>query len=361
MVAEKLTRCVAILLVLVLAGCDGPNPLSKLGKPNMTPLSPRLQKLFEKTKPVCFGRFVIDVPVGTEIGWGPVHVDAPIISYPGQAHMVGAEIKAKLDEYAAQKHKTEPSMLVAVREGPNRQSKIVVGYESQRDKYTVQIDAYISVPPHAFVIAAKPVIAEEWQTAVADFSDIASRLRARSEDEVPSEPGICIESGFVAEGEGRYYELISIGFRILPDVHFAVQSIKKDEAVESDSLQEAERRLEKAKRGAEALGLGEEYAKIKWLRRGRREFAGQEAFEYGGRYPPIRGNAHEFHLETPGEPKNPLKPTWDIELDTGAEGDKPGRVRPSLSDEEAVALWDKLLSSIRPRPGAVSTSGRARQ
>lgn len=359
---------IALTALMLFTACDSPNPFSSLRKPNMTPLSPKLKKLFEKTQPVCFGRFIIDVPVGTEIGWGPTHVDSPIVSYPGEANKIPAEIKAKLEEYAAEKHKTEPAMLVTVRDGPNTESKVIVGYDSQRDNYRVNIDAYVRLYPHAFVMNTN-VSTEEWKEAVNEIDAVASRLRIRRDDEVPTDPGICIESGFVAEAEGKFYELISIGFRVLPDVHLAIQTIHADKPFgESESLQKS---LEGGKKDAQALGKGDEYAKIKWFRKDQREVAAVAGYEALARYPASQGNAHDFRFVALGQAKNPLKPLIDIKLDTGAEGDQPGKNPPSLSDDEAVALWDRLLSSIRPRPvapakpsdapGPISDSGIARR
>ncbi len=65
---------VAVFLVAssLLAGCE-PHP-STCKKANMTALSPRLQPLFEKTKTVCFGRFLIDVREITRVVWGTTDV-----------------------------------------------------------------------------------------------------------------------------------------------------------------------------------------------------------------------------------------------------------------------------------------------
>ncbi len=51
-----------------------------------------------------------------------------------------------------------------------------------------------------------------------------------------------------------------------------------------------------------------------------------------------------------------MRPVLDIQLNTGVKDDRTANVKPSLTDEEAVALWDKLTASIRVRP----TGGGAR-
>jgi len=48
---------------------------------SMTTLSPRLEQIFAKTKPVCFGRFIIDVPATAAVIFGRMTVDFEIAHY----------------------------------------------------------------------------------------------------------------------------------------------------------------------------------------------------------------------------------------------------------------------------------------
>jgi hypothetical protein len=50
-----------------------------------------------------------------------------------------------------------------------------------------------------------------------------------------------------------------------------------------------------------------------------------------------------------GAPHDPLQPEFDIKLDTGVKDNQTANTKPSLTDEEAVAVWDKLTSSLRVR------------
>lgn len=58
---------------------------------------------------------------------------------------------------------------------------------------------------------------------------------------------------------------------------------------------------------------------------------------------------HEFHFISLGAPDAPLQPRLDVQLDTGASGHHKGAVKPSLSNDDVVALWDKFTGSIRVR------------
>lgn len=65
----------------------------------MTPLSPRLQSLFKKTETVCFGRFMIEVPVATEVIWGDTDVPLGVWVEKGGAKELNgriAEVEAHL-------------------------------------------------------------------------------------------------------------------------------------------------------------------------------------------------------------------------------------------------------------------------
>ena len=131
----------------------------------------------------------------------------------------------------------------------------------------------------------------------------------------------------------------------------------QEQLVESNAL---EPRLKQAEKDARAAGAGDWYSRVKFFRRGDREINGWHGFEVLARKPAQAGGSgnHQFAFLSLGELKNPLKPELDVQLDTGVHGNDTAATPPSLTDEEAVALWDKLTSSIRVRPtgGAVRTS-----
>jgi hypothetical protein len=60
-------------------------------------------------------------------------------------------------------------------------------------------------------------------------------------------------------------------------------------------------------------------------------------------------SVHEFHFYSPGSVNDPFYPQLDIRLDSGVSDNSKGAVKPSISDEEALALWEFLIGSIRPR------------
>lgn len=330
--------------------------------PKMTIPSPKIETLFAKSKPVCFGRFVIEVPDTAQVVWGPTHVNWEITSYPGQGHRVAAEVRSKVDEFKRLRHREIPSAFVGTFDGPTPQSKIVVGYPSIDDAYETRLFSFMQLSNHAFVQQASALMADNalvqppdpqrFRVNLAEMQDIARRLRVREDSEVPSEPGICLEAGFIPEVDGRYHEMTSIGFRFpeFPDVSFSITTTKTDRVNPSDSLESA---LEGGLREAIANGNGWWYMRIKTLREGKRRVGDWEGYEKVARVPPQESglpSTHEFVFRAVGVPKDKFRPYVDMQLSSGVEQNTKGGREPSLEDDEAVALWDRLTTSIRVRP-----------
>lgn len=366
-----MTRAIlSITAAAMLAGCNfltsdyNADRTPKMNKPIQ-----KIEHLFAKTKAVCFGRFIIDLPVTAQVVWGPTHIGPEIVTYPGQANKIPAEIRDKAAEIREIKHLKEPSTLIGVFDGPNAESKIVVGYESRHDAGLIQLHSYIRLGPHAFMQTATSVPLDNlpgggddkssYKKYVTKFQNVGRRLRLRDEAEIPDEPGICIEEGFVAEGDDFKSEMTSIGFRFpeIPDVSFSIQTQKIDSPDEANSLEAS---LRRGQGFAGAMGLGALYDRIKTLREGKRRIGDWEGAEKLGRLPAQgdgKPSVHEFMFKSIGVANDMLRPLIDMSLHTGVEENSKGSRSPSLQDDEAVALWDRLTMSIRPRPvGAGQTT-----
>lgn len=104
--------------------------------------------------------------------------------------------------------------------------------------------------------------------------------------------------------------------------------------------------------------MGGWFSRIKTLRKGPRVMGDWEGDEILARLPAHKEgtpSVHEFAFKSIGVAKDRFRPYVNMQMDTGVDGDSTVGFEPSLKDEEAIALWDKLTSSIRARP----TSGPA--
>jgi hypothetical protein len=313
--------------------------------------APRIDKLFEKTKPVCFGRFVIHVPVSAEIVPGPQAFGGEIQSIAGGSKNLRQVATQKASELNAVKHGDGGALLRLVDEGPTQGSRVLQFRETKWATRVTQIWAYLNASPVAYVYktATAPSEGRTVEKEMAEVSYIATHLRARAPAEVPKEPGVCLDVGFIADDTGKFQEIFGVGLRFpeLPDASFSISTNK--DAQQGDSFED--RRAE-AKRAAlmvpeQAGALG----KIKTLREGKLKVSQGEGSEALFRRPITKadGHWHEFQFEYAGKRLDHHNPSWDAALFTGVERDQAGSVASSLSDDEAIALWDRLMASVRLR------------
>lgn len=183
----------------------------------------------------------------------------------------------------------------------------------------------------------------------------ARELRGRAESDIPVEPGLCLEGGFIKVNPT--FENTSMGIRLaeLPDVHLSISTIKNRESVDPD--EKLENRLQAAEREAVQEGKGDLYKSIKFFRRAPRQMGDWVGDEALARMPAEKGRflSHKFQFYAVGVANDILRPVADVQLDTGVAGNATKAKLPSVSDEEAVAIWDRLTSSIRVRPTAPPT------
>ena len=319
---------------------------------NMTTLSPRLEQIFSKTKPVCFGRFIIDVPATANVVFGRMTIDFEVSHFTDEAGMADEHIAKQLlkleeEKFVTRRMNTSDSLYGKVVDDGVPGQKTFVGAGS--DSY--RLSSYVPIGADLFVFDANSLPdTEKVRQRIEKAIAVARKLRARAEEDVPVEPGICLEGGFITLNPT--FENISMGIRLaeLPDVHLSISTIKnRDEPYEYDKL---EFRLQTAQRNAIEEGKGELYRRIKFFRRAPRQMGDWIGEEALARMPSEKGSfaGHQFQFYAMGAANDVLRPAADVQLDTGVSGNKTKARPPSVTDDEAVALWDRLTSTIRARP-----------
>lgn len=324
----------------------------------MTALTPRLQAVFEKTKTVCFGRFIVDVPETASVVWGDAIVDLGITIAPGGSSEVSKLAQKFTDELKnteAIYHNHVPLFLSEehIESPPGR---IITGYEAFDAVNGLKVNGYFSWGNDGLVIDALP-LQEDRSETVADIKSIAQHLRPRAESEIPPEPGNCLEYAFLKDkpiaGKEPPSEHIRIGFRLkeFPDTHLSILvGPSNPYHSEGNTLEWQLARLEERQKAEDA---NHPMLKTVYFRRGPRQIHewlnGWEAVSRSPDQPGVFGT-HDFILDVKGVPKDVLRPYADIRMQTGVADNAAGAVKPSLTDDEAVAVWDRITSSIRVRP-----------
>ena len=312
----------------------------------MTELTPRLQAIFESEKTVCFGQFTLVVPTTAAIVHGTASVEGWIRYFPGEGSIIDHHIKEKLIEieedrqFLSKEDVVEFPLFGKVLDGVLPGQKLAFGSPEQ---VGYSIFSFLPIGKDLYVHWVD--YAESKDETIAELNKVARNLRLREPDEIPTEIGTCIDGGFV--GFRPEYEHISLGVRLkeFPDVHFSVKLVRNHDHIPEHSD------LESRLKSAEKEG-GSWHSRVKYFRRAPRQIGSWQGAEALALKPAQEKEkeSHEFHFISMGAPNDSLVPRIDMQLDTGASGLHKGAVKPSLTDEEAVALWDKLTSSIRMRP-----------
>jgi len=329
---------IMILSGLLLTGCQSfAFPENKMSEP--VAMSPRLQALFVKTRQVCFGRYVMEVPEEADMRWGWQEFPGKIIAHVGAADRLEEMAKAYRAKVLAADKTAKVSYF--------GQAATPRSWEIRYFEDQLSVD-YGVEGKHIFVASGSTLF--EWFTGGDKLAPLVRGIRSRDNAEIPTTPGVCINHGFVADAMGEFQEIFGAGIRLpsLPDVSFSVMSNKHAnvDGKDGDGLLASIARQKKY--------LGSRYPKLTTLREGKRTvgvWQGEESLVRRA------DGTHDFEWEAIGKERTTLHPAvLEAKMYTKVAANRIGAAdQASLSDEEAVALWDRLLDGVRFRVNAPPT------
>jgi len=312
--------------------------------------SDRIAGMFEKTRLACFGRFVIAVPENSIIIHGAAQLDGEFNVHRGQAESLDEVLFSRLQEvkdekeYLSDAQIKELPLVGEVLDGLLPGQKLVFG---ARGTIGYTIHSYMPLGSDLFVLEVDDESRKE--TRVQEMNNFAMQLRLRGDAEIPAGPGFCIDGGFIDIKPEYENTALGLLFKEFPDVSFSIRMRKNHNYLQESSSPSALRK--NAKERASAIQLASFFSRVTTLREGRRQLNGWEGEEILTRRPEYKDDtdAHEFRFFSVGQRHDALHPLLDIRMDTGVKENARASVRPSLTDEAALALWDKLLPTIRVR------------
>lgn len=356
-------RCGRICLAFVLAVIMLPACVKKVSNQEGKAVEPmelsqQLRKYFYDPKVICFGRYAISAPLGAQLNWGTYSLPSPI-----DVNQDTPDAQDRQIAYDLQKLKIadKTSEIIYNGPGPVSNSWLIRYFEhifaKEDDFYLAK--AYLKLNGFIFLFRYSRRDGELLSDFMSRIADQLKSARMRSDEETPVEPGYCIEHGFLATSTYNQQETVSAGIYIpgLPDVTFSVSSNKDAYSAYSSAEFEGRVRGELsllARITAAQDQQGINYPKRTVLREGKRtvqHWKGEESL--------IRraDGTHDFEwafVGTPGDVANPSE--FSVQMYTKVAHNTVGAAdKASLTDEEAIALWDKLLSGLKFRvkvPGA---------
>lgn len=350
-----------LLLTIVLfttQACSRSYHYKEIAVPEPVKLSKRLEAIFAKTKLVCFGRYAIEVPQEAQLVWGSIWIPSPIEIFPGGAEARDRLVEADLAEIKRFKRTAEITYKGAE---PLSQSWQIRYFENEfaKEDGSLFFKTYVEREDSIFVTGDAVSDGETEELVVARQAAWAKSLRLRAPEEVPDEPGFCGEHSFISESRYARQEMANAGIFLpsLPDVTFSVSSNKDAYGDYSKEAFEKEQRAKLSLLARIAAAKAEQpgtYPSRDVLREGKRivqHWHGEESlFKH-------RDGTHDFEWAFVGTPRDVANPSeFHAVMYTKVEHNTVGAAKvASLSDDEAVALFDKLLSGLKFRvkvPGA---------
>lgn len=349
---------VAIIAMSFLYSYTEKNSAKEAVIPENFKLSKRLEVLFLKTKTVCFGRYAIKVPQEAELIYGN-------ISTPSRIDIIKGGIIAKDEKIAEdlRKIKTNDSSseIIYKGKGPIENSWQLRHFNNKflKEDGNVFFNTYINKGDITFALSGFSPKGETIASAATTQLMRASSLRLRNQDEIPAAPGHCLEGGFMGDSNYIDQEMADAGlyFPSFPDVTFSITANKDAYGDYPPAEYEAKVRgelslLARIQRAKDQQGKN--YPPRTLLREGKRDvqhWHGEESL--------IRrtDGVHDFEWTLVGTPGDIAYPAvLEASMYTKVAHNMVGAAEASsLTDEEAIALWDRLLSGLKFRvkvPGA---------
>jgi hypothetical protein len=340
----------AVFAVFLLQACSPRYGYKEKAVPETVKLSERLETLFAKTKLVCFGRYPLEVPQEAQLIWGETSMVESVFKGGMEAsrQRVAADI-------AAIKEKNWTAEITYNQAGPVDASWQIRYYESETAKeYNLHFfNTYVTKGDLTFILGGSIEKGQTEQIASVRQAEIAKSLRLRKPDEIPKEPGYCIEHAFMADKLYADQETVSVGIYLpsLPDVKFWINSNKDAYADFSPAEFEAKERaklslltrIEDAKKDQ-----GVFYPSRTVLREGKRDvqhWHGEESLIKR------KDGTHDFEWAFVGMPTDVANPSeYNATMHSKVADNVVGAAAAaSVTDQEAVALWDRLLSGLKFR------------
>jgi hypothetical protein len=259
------------------------------------------------------GRFLIDVPAGSTLSGGNYKYN--FIRIEPVKVMTMEEFEAEADGFesklgSAVNKQTKRSMLL--QSGQSGEfTRIVASWKVDVSTAQISISGFRWIHGSRFLLE-DDVGGSKQEFGVNRMRDALSRLRPRADTDIPTEPGFCFAGGPLA-------------------------SHKHDRPL-----------LERM--GGMTQFLGNLATSVRVLRKGERQVGPYPGQEHLATAPGSNGmRGHAFVWETQGGGTLDT-PAIKIELTTGYHDGNGNQQTTSLTDKEAMKLWDDILDSFRLRP-----------
>ena len=305
----------------------------------------------ERTTTHCVGRFLIDLPAEAEyISGNYEYAFAKVEPQPMERNIFLKEVDDIEARLRKDVHKSGTSLLLT-KVAPSEDAQIFGYWGNENRSSAVEISGYRGLHGVRYVVH-KRANYDKVERAVSRMENTISMLQPRDSNS-PTTPGFCVGHAIFAD-EGRTdNESLNIRFRFSKHLDIII-----DVATNFNAGDPPESLLSRRPGTFSALGvLGATLGGIRNIRVGDRTISDHPGQEWLMKAPNEHGQkAHLFSWEAPGLHRDALHPQIRIDLQSG---NFDGGLDPkpiSMTDEQMLELWDRILNSLRLRPTAAAPS-----
>lgn len=308
-----------------------------------------------KMKTVCVGRFLIDVPVETQVSLSRVFAGGLDIwstdresdqQFLERMQQAEADMAKALNESGQPSLEASKALVVGTGQGKTfvhnrRRSKLLKpnGYVFNE---ILALSGMLRFPGVS-ITSSNDWVGLDY---VEPLIGVLRRVRVLEPGEIPRQPGFCLEHAFIQDPynhDNREGIAMFAGFPGHPDVNLVLSS----EAGVAPAPGLLARNAKAASREPLFMQLA-----FTHLRERQRAISGMQGEELVMRIrEPNFTTGYSFEWETRGRRDDIYAPVLKLELESGTNpvaGGKP--VQSSLSEDALFALWESIVGSIRLRP-----------
>ncbi len=321
------------------------------------------------TRPVCIGRFLVDVPTQlvTQQYWQSIGGmgEITLVASEGQTlTSMRTQVTRRETELRATPHTKEGSVFREVISLADT-VRLLIFRGNGVSTRSFEFETYLLKEGRLFKLIYGASNAR-LEAAKNDVKEAISSIHIRSNDSIPSGKGLCIDNGLVSDSPEFRLESTSVKF-ILPDYPGFEFSVD----VNSTNSPTERGLFERVSGPLQMFSSVYPGATLSTKRKAKRTLAGMEGEELVTEMVAERkGLSPETGItgrwEYRGQAKSQGQPEViiDFDYDFGTNAARlareaamsAGKELPPppkrLTQEEVMAIWDSVLASFRPRPGA---------
>lgn len=333
-----------------------------------------MQTLTKKMTPRCMGRYLIDVPEDMELNSeGGQEIEGVTIDIkPMTETLFMSMLKNRKLELESEMLFREPKMHTLKEAKPIEGTRGFIFDRAEstgsnvlrtlellawRNGYFIKMTINARDMSYSEKVAADDTRETTTPEQLAQLLKVFNRTKGRADHDIPTAQGVCILNGFIS-GPPTNEEEFTIFYHLktTDDVYFTFRT--DSHRAERNSLLDRDKDMAPliAENGGQTL------------RKGHRDVHDMKGQEYlaallaDPNTDGVRVMRTTFVFEANSRIGSAKTPVITINLDNGTR--KPERERrydeefaplvnkATLSDAEAVALWDAVIPTLRPRPGA---------